>query len=81
MRRTRPELLALALALGPGAAAAQPAAEAVDPALLEFLAQWTGGDGRWVDPGPWLGEGEAGEEGGGEAPRAVSEEADDEQGD
>jgi len=49
-------LLALAVLLLSGAAAAAatstpPARKgAVDPELLEFLADWQGADGSWVDP-------------------------------
>jgi hypothetical protein len=46
-------LLALPLFLASGAPfAAAPAAQpaAVDPELLEFLADWQGADGNWVDP-------------------------------
>jgi hypothetical protein len=46
-------LLALPLFLASGAPyAAVPAAQpgAVDPELLEFLADWQGADGNWVDP-------------------------------
>lgn len=46
-------LLALPLFLAAGAPyAAAPSAKsaAVDPELLEFLADWQGADGNWVDP-------------------------------
>jgi hypothetical protein len=34
----------------PFAAPPQPQPTAVDPDLLEFLADWQGADGNWVDP-------------------------------
>jgi hypothetical protein len=46
-------LLALPLFLAAGApyaAAPQAQSDAVDPDLLEFLADWQGADGNWVDP-------------------------------
>lgn len=46
-------LLALPLFLAAGTPyAAAPAVQpsAVDPELLEFLADWQGADGNWVDP-------------------------------
>ena len=43
-------LLPLALAVAPSRAADKPADPNVDARVLDFMADWQGDDGQWVDP-------------------------------